>query len=409
MRSLFPSVALPLAAAVLAGLPASSVAQLPPKAAGAPAPQAAPPAKLLDDAAAARLLAQLEEVNRSMEEKKYGYNSGIIRDLRDAGSSGDKAFGLWLDCMKLLEFEERGRSGADFSEWKRNQTKSANNERDASLQLQVQWLTVVVMDANARTPAARAEVVSSAVSYIDNLLVFMKKNDGKGVPGGDVIGSVFGRRYKLDVTVGRQEGGATRDPGDIGGIYESVIFPYYRENRMASSLMQAWTKRITQETEAAAAPGFREAEEKFVAERLPRLRWGQMRELFALGQQETAAASMLAHIKSNMAHREAGNWIEELRNLLANESKPATAPAKAPAAAVTPAPAETPAGPAETNGEVADPFGGIGEPVPTPEPTAEAEAPAAANPAPPAAGGRPAPGNRPGPAFPAPDSRAPKR
>ena len=93
--------------------------------------------------------------------------------------------------MKLLEFEERGRSGADFSEWKRNQTKSANNERDASLQLQVQWLTVVVMEANARTPSARAEVVSSAVAYIDNLLAFMKKNDGKGVPGGDVIGSVF--------------------------------------------------------------------------------------------------------------------------------------------------------------------------------------------------------------------------
>lgn len=409
MRTLFPSVALPLAAAVLAGLPASSVAQLPPKAAAAPAVQAAPPAKLLDEAAAAKLLAQLEEVNRSMEEKKYGYNSGIIRDLRDAGSSGDKAFGLWLDCMKLLEFEERGRSGADFSEWKRNQTKSANNERDASLQLQVQWLTVVVMDANARTPSARAEVVSSAVAYIDNLLAFMKKNDGKGVPGGDVIGSVFGRRYKLDVTVGRQEGGATRDPGDIGGIYESVIFPYYRENRMASSLMQAWTKRIAQETEAAAAPGFREAEEKFVAERLPRLRWGQMRELFALGQQETAAASMLAHIKTNMAHREAGNWIEELRNLLANDSKPAATPAKAPAAAVTPAPAETPAAPAETNGEVADPFGGIGEPVPVPEPAPEAEAPAAAKPATPAAGGRPAPGTRPGPAFPAPDSRAPKR
>jgi hypothetical protein len=178
---------------------------------------------------------------------------------------------------------------------------------------------------------------------------------------------------------------------------------------MASSLMQAWTKRIAHETEAAAAPGFREAEEKFVAERLPRLRWGQMRELFALGQQETAAASMLAHIKTNMAHREAGNWIEELRNLLANDSKPAAAPAKAPAATVTPAAAETPAAPAETNGEVADPFGGIGEPVPAPEPTTEAEAPAAAKPATPAAGGRPAPGNRPGPAFPAPDSRAQKR
>jgi hypothetical protein len=363
-----------LAAAALALGVASSHAQLPPRnTAPAPAAQPAPTPKLLDDAAAAKLPAQLEDVSKTMEEKKYGYNSGIIRDLRDAGSSADKAFNLWLDCTKVIEFDEAGRTATEFSDWKRNQTKSTSKERESVFQMQVQWLTIVVMDANARTESARAEVVAAAVTYIDSVLAHLKKTDGKGNLGGDVVNSVFGRRYKLDITVGRKEGGATHNPGDIGGIYETLVFPYYRRNKMASSLMQAWTRRISQESEAAASAGFREATERFTAERLPQLKWGQMREMFSLGQQEGAGASMLAHIKTNMAHRDAPQWITELRTLLAGQDPEAAKPAAQgtkpaglkdptrttdptdPAPAATPKPDATPETPPE------DPFGGTSE------------------------------------------------
>ena len=347
--SIFPALAGLLATLALAP------AQLAPRPAAPPTPQPAPPPKLLDEEAAAKLLAQLDDVSKTMEEKKYGYNAGIIRDLRDASSSSDKAFNLWLDCMKFIEFDEKGRSATEFAEWKRNQTKNGNRERDMRLQLEVQWLTVVVMDANARTESARAEVVAAASAYLDSLLALLKKNDGRGAPNGDVVSSVFGRRYKLDITVGRKENGATHDPGSIGGIYETVIFPYYRRNKMATSLMQAWTRRIAHESDAAATAGFAEAREKFEQERLPQLKWGQMKEMFELGQQETAAPAMVSHIRTNMAHRDAPRWIDDLRLLLAGEDKsvapqrteatiPPT-PDSAPAPVVEPSPHPTTPGP----------------------------------------------------------------
>ena len=408
------SLALPsrarLAAAALTLGVVSAHAQLPPRnSAPAPAAQPAPTPKLLDDAAAAKLLAQLEDVSKTMEEKKYGYNSGIIRDLRDAGSSADKAFNLWLDCTKVIEFDEAGRTATEFSEWKRNQIKSTSNERESVLQMQVQWLTIVVMDANARTESARAEVVAAAANYIDTVLAHLKKTDGKSNLGGDVVNSVFGRRYKLDITVGRKEGGTTHNPGDIGGIYETLVFPYYRRNKMASSLMQAWTRRISQESEAAATAGFREATERFTTERLPQLKWGQMREMFGLGQQESAGASMLAHIKTNMAHRDAPQWITELRSLLAEEETPAAKPAaKGPksddltdptdtADPTDPAPAATPKPAAKPGSPPEDPFGGTSE-IPAAPPPA---APAPEKTTPPATGPvrQLPPGTRPGIPF----------
>ena len=408
------SLALPsrasLAAAALTLGVVSAHAQLPPRnSAPAPAAQPAPTPKLLDDAAAAKLLAQLEDVSKTMEEKKYGYNSGIIRDLRDAGSSADKAFNLWLDCTKVIEFDEAGRTATEFSEWKRNQIKSTSNERESVLQMQVQWLTIVVMDANARTESARAEVVAAAANYIDTVLAHLKKTDGKSNLGGDVVNSVFGRRYKLDITVGRKEGGTTHNPGDIGGIYETLVFPYYRRNKMASSLMQAWTRRISQESEAAATAGFREATERFTTERLPQLKWGQMREMFGLGQQESAGASMLAHIKTNMAHRDAPQWITELRSLLAEEETPAAKPAaKGPksddltdptdtADPTDPAPAATPKPAAKPGSPPEDPFGGTSE-IPAAPPSA---APAPDKTTPPASGPvrQLPPGTRPGIPF----------
>jgi hypothetical protein len=196
------------------------------------------------------------------------------------------------------------------------------------------------------------------------------------------------------------------------GIYETLVFPYYRRNKMASSLMQAWTRRISQESEAAATAGFREATERFTTERLPQLKWGQMREMFSLGQQEGAGASMLAHIKTNMAHRDAPQWITELRSLLAEEETPAAKPAAKgpksddltdptktadPTDPADSAPAATPKPDGKPESPPEDPFGGTSEIPATPS----APAPAPDQTTPPASGPvrQLPPGTRPGIPF----------
>ncbi len=306
-------------------------AQLAPRTPAAPASQPAPTPKILKEEDATKALAQLLEIGKTLDEQKYGYNAKIIKELRDAGVSGEKAFGLWLDCMKDVEFDQKGKSVTEFSDWKRRQTKDPNRERDTELQMQVQWLSIVLMDANARTPAARAEAIAAATLFLETGVARILKNDGRmgGAAGENVLSSSFARHYKLDTTMKKKEGSAYV-PGNVDDIYERMILPFYRDTKQPSSLMQAWAKRIEQQTAIAGSFNFIEAKEKFTAEKLPELRWGQAQELFKLGQEEPATQTMMSLIKAHLGHRQTQQWIEELTRLLKRED--AAASPDAPAA-----------------------------------------------------------------------------
>ncbi len=313
-------------------------AQLVPRPPAAPTPQPAPPPKPIKEEEALKTLALLLEMSKTLDEQKFGHNAKIIKELREAGMSGEKSFALWLDCMKDVEFDQKGKNATDFSEWKRRQTKDPNRERDGELQMQVQWLSIVLMDANARTEIARNEAVTAAVLFVDNLVGRIQKADGRmgGAAAENVLTSPFARHYKLDASVTKKEGGAYV-PGDVDSIYEKMILPFYRDAKQSTNLMQAWAKRIEQQTAIAGSFKFVEAREKFTAEKLPELRWGQARELFTLGQEEPATQTMVSLLGANMGHRLAHVWIEELQVLLKKE--------EAPPAPAVPAPAVSPATP----------------------------------------------------------------
>ena len=300
------------------------------------------------------MLDQLEKLEGEVEDQKYGRFSAAIKLLRDYSSSADKANNFWMDCMKVVEFDEKGKTGAEFADWKRKQTKEANHKRDDGLQLQLRWLMIALMDASARTPSAEAEVISAASLYLDDLLVYLKKHDGAADGlAGNVTGSIFTRQLKLDGIISRpnkedegkkREGSTPGNPADLSGIYESLILPYYRQNKMASSLMNAWTKRIAQETAIAETPNYKEALEKFTKERRPELEWGKARELFQLGQQENGAVAMMSLIRANLTHRNAANWTRELRSMIeASQVAPVEAP-PAGESGTAPQPPTTPPG-----------------------------------------------------------------
>lgn len=320
-------------------------AQLPPRAPAAPASQTPPPPKPLKEEDAAKLLAQIEQMSKTLDEQKYGYNAKIIRELREAGASGDKAFALYLDAMKNVEFDQKGKTAGEFSEWKRRQTKDPNRERDTALQLQVQWLAIVLMHCNARTDIARNEAVTAAGMFLDSLIEFARKAEGRfaGPASENVLNTVVAKHFKLDTTVTRREAGAYA-PGDVDAIYDRMILPHYREADMATSLMQAWNKRIEQQTAIAASHKFIEAKEKFSAEKLPELKWGQAKDMFGIGQEEPAVQTMLGIIKANLSHRSAAHWMEEMTALIKKEDPPA--PEKTPNDPASSAPPEpTPATP----------------------------------------------------------------
>ncbi len=370
-RTLLLSVVCSLAAAF------SAPAQLAPRTPAAPAPQPAPAPKVIKEEDAAKALAQLAGISKTLDEQKYGYNAKIIRELRDAGVSGEKAFGLWLDCMKDVEYDQKGKSATEFSDWKRRQTKDPNRDRDTELQMQVQWLSIVLMEANARTVAAKAEAIAAATLFLENGVARILKNDGRmgGAARENVLNSSFARHYKLDTTMKPKEG-AAYVPGNIGEIYERMILPFYRETKQASSLMQAWAKRIEQQTAIANSFNFVEAKTKFTVEELPELRWGQAQELFKLGQEEPATQTMMSLIKANLGHRHAQQWIDELTRLLKREDQPASPGAVPDAPADPPADAFTPDAPVPAAPEPDAPL----VPVPAPDDGSEKPKPVGSKP-----------------------------
>jgi hypothetical protein len=333
----------------------TALAQLAPRSPATPAPQPAPPPKPLDAKEVAEKLAKLEQIGKTLDEQKFGYNARIIKELREAGVSGEKALALWLDCKKDVDFDQAGKTMTEFAEWKRRMTKDPNRERDAELQLQVQWLAIVLMDANARSESARGEAITAALQFLDTLVERVRKADGRitGAARENVISSVFAKHYKLEATVSAKDGGAYV-PGDIDAIYEKMILPFYRASNQAVNLMNAWKKRIVQQTAIADAFPYREAKEQFTAEKLPELQWGQARELFMLGQEESAAQTMLSIIQSNLAHRSASRWIMEFTALLKKEELPPTDDDKPEGKAdpvATPAPDNGGAGESPRNGD----------------------------------------------------------
>jgi len=172
----------------------------------------------------------------------------------------------------------------------------------------------------------------------------------------------------LDVSVRPPEGWPLI-PGDLTAIYEKTILPYLRQRKDAGRLQTAWTRRIQQEAIQVATQESEFATRNFRENVLPGLEWGQAMDLYLAGS-DTSAEKMLALIQRNQAHKQATQWIKELRMLLtggreaaaaaaSGEVGQATAPPEAPDAATPPPESSPEPAPPATPGRPAPPRGAV--------------------------------------------------
>ncbi|MES2466117.1 MAG: hypothetical protein V4675_02355 [Verrucomicrobiota bacterium] len=305
----------------------STFAGLPPRATpAAPPVTGTTPAKPLTGDAVDKLLAQLEEIDTSLKGKRSAYNASVLPKLKDAGANDDKAFALWLDAMRDQEYEVQGRTATEFSDFRNGKAKELRGDPSftTQLRLQCQFLSLIILQADAVSDEARLELVQGASAYLDDFVASAKKLTGKTDElRNNAIDSVIGKHLKLDVSARKQGGSAAYIPGSISEIYQQMILPYYREKKAAANIGAAWTKRISQEAAMVELVKVPEQLEKFQKERLPELKWSQAKDLFETGQQEPAAAAMMTIIKANLAHRNAAAWIAELTSLAQESGTPA--------------------------------------------------------------------------------------
>ena len=307
---------------------------------------------------AEKLLEQLKTLEETVTKARAGNNQAAMEAIAEAASAEVKAVALWIDSVRETEFRDRDRKEAEFRAWRDGPGKRLSEPGAAgALRLHLHYLLITLKVADATSDDERAAVFTPLLGYLDDLAKADKTVlRNRGALDTSVLGTPIAKRYKLDVTVRPPEGWPLI-PGDLTGIYEKTILPYLRQRKDAARLQTAWTRRIQQEAAQVATQESEFATRNFRENVLPALEWGQAMDLYLAGT-DASAAKMLSIIQQNQAHKQATQWIKELRVLLSGgrEEEAAeaaaggaakegdTTPPEAPAAET--APPEPPAGPA---------------------------------------------------------------
>jgi hypothetical protein len=303
----------------------------------APATRTAPGA--INDKGMADLLKALQALQGQLGSAKSKQTASALAAFQIAAAADDKAYALYMECKKKIDFDDKGKEAKDWVDWKRrDDTKMLNDgEHLAALKLQLQWLILSIQAGNATTDTAFAAVVAQVPTYLDNLFASYKRmKTFRGELNRDVIDTLFGKFYKLDITLGRREGWSY-NPLNIDATFDTVILPYLRNLKNASNVGSAWKKRIQmhqdmleiEEREAKSNPGSNAEERgiKFKEEKLPRLEWGMLKDGFLMGNETSAATAMLTHIRNHLGHKDAAQWIEEMTKMANHEVvEPTTVP-----------------------------------------------------------------------------------
>lgn len=291
-------------------------------------------------------LEQIESIKKQAEAIRENLDSHLsTRNTtaaeRFAAAAGDPraTVALYLDCHKLVDFDREGRPDSDFRAWKDAQE---NNLKDPavveSLQMQLRYLALSCRAAQSDEPEA---VFAPLMSYMDALSNL--ENLPSNALTSSVANSIFAKAFYLERLLGNNPGWEAV-PFNIGGMYGSTIFPYLREEK-PDALMNAWDKRIEQESriarmihthqEAAMRGLDRDAQrrergrqtnadgilksysmEGFTNLTLPKLKWARLKDMFQHVSEVEATQAILPFLKEHLTHELGEDFFREFNQLI---------------------------------------------------------------------------------------------
>lgn len=299
----------------------------------APAPKPAGPGAM-SEKVAADLLKTLEVLQTQLGSAKGKQSGGALAALLAASLSPEKAYDLFLDCKKKVDFEDKGKTSKDFTDWKTSKDQRTTSFHSPFykevLQQQAQWLVLTIQATSATTEAAYGAVVAKIPAYFDNLSDSIKKmGPMRGELDHDVVtDTVFGKFYKLDITLDKSQVWSYK-PLNMDAVYDTVVLPYYRAKKDPANVTAAWKKRMAVEEKIITiaknddkADPNNNAEEAVIlmaTEKLPMMEWGMLKDSAQMINETTGANALLEHIKKHLGHKDAAKWIDELARMAKHE------------------------------------------------------------------------------------------
>ncbi len=321
------------------------------------APPYVPPVPTLTPEQSAKVLKQLEDLEKSILAQRGTSLGAIIQKLRAASATDASAINFVAECEKLVTVERKGGDRKDAmkidqkKEAEKREPKAgidADRDGDFGTALRV-CLEFLALTLEVRDVKDMSTMVPRITSFHQGLLARGKKLKGRA---GDMVmqpiggggGGGNGRRggtppelrsvieaYQLDQYLRRENWPTT--PGDIVDMYDKVIVQAARDKKK-EDMASLWDTGLNTE---ASFRRLRLADGEFTvweATGYPNLRWQRAQDLAQNGSNPvTGMAEMLKVIKDYPNHPNSPDWIKQLRDMVtpppADGSKPAADAGKA--------------------------------------------------------------------------------
>jgi Txe/YoeB family toxin of Txe-Axe toxin-antitoxin module len=285
------------------------------------------------------LKARLKALKDNLETHITSRNVSAGQAFAAAAADPRAAVELYLNCVKMVEYDREGRPEADFRAWREGQADRIKDPQFVtSLQQQLRYLTLSCQAAESED---KAQIFGALMSYVDSLSNLTEMPTGAVTQS--VANSVFAKAYYLERLLGGAENWEPV-PINVAGIYSRTIMPYLREKDPAS-LMNAWDKRIEQQARLVAMLEEKKDEElrglnrdeerrarnnqsnqggaigehskeEFTQKTLPQLQWGKLKDMFQYVDQVNGAKAMLDFVEANLKHELGEQFYAEFEELI---------------------------------------------------------------------------------------------
>lgn len=334
---------------------------------------------------AKQLLQSLHQFRDQNETTVKTRRTGAYQQVMAATGSNEKAAAAWTEAVLAVQFTGVDHQGTAVHDWKQTEGAAINSKEGANAaRLHLFWLgltiqhaagtetkqllnTIIDFTKQVEIDAALIEKVAEAIdkakaSTVKRAPVNKTLADEKGtkklhdsimkmpVTSGpvakrlllaDILGDVGGKKKK-----GAEQGESAAwepVPGNVDGIYKSIILPEFRANK-DPRLLDYWDMVLKRHSESiyAGMPDFDERQANQVQR--PTLLWSRAQDVMVLGQKNRAITEMFTLIKTYPLHPEIANWMAQLEGILA---PPPPAPAASASSIAPPS-----AIPSATGGQV---------------------------------------------------------
>ena len=262
-----------------------------------------------------KILAELQRVDEIVSGKQLEGRRSAFDAFRRGAANEKDAYELFMVCSKQVDFDEQGKTSTEFRDWRERQEASLKRpSRMAAMQMQLQYLVLTLRLAQGEPPLKvlpevetfLAALVSNAESLEGDLGILQRDN---------ILNTPFARAYKLEQTVKMENWSMV--PGNIGQVYERFVLPTMRDTH-PELVGPTWDRRIQLEGQLlkTVRKDDEVAQQKFAVETLPRLQWRRSADVFKMGQQTEGALAMLKLLQEHADHADAGEWLQDFRQLL---------------------------------------------------------------------------------------------